>query len=41
MLPRAAEVLALALPQVQAGQVLDPTEALPVYVRDRVAESRL
>ena len=41
MLPRAREVLDLALPQVQAGQVLDPTEALPVYVRDRVAESRL
>ena len=41
LLPRASEVLDLALPRVQAGQLLDPTEALPVYVRDRVAESRL
>jgi len=41
MLPRAAEVLDLALPRVQAGQLLDPTDALPVYVRDRVAESSL
>jgi tRNA threonylcarbamoyladenosine biosynthesis protein TsaB len=41
LLPRASEVLDLALPRVQAGQLLDPTEALPVYVRDRVAESSL
>lgn len=38
LLPRASEVLALARPQVAAGQILDPTQALPVYVRDRVAE---
>jgi len=38
LLPRAREVLALARPQVAAGQVLDPTQAQPVYVRDRVAE---
>jgi tRNA threonylcarbamoyladenosine biosynthesis protein TsaB len=38
LLPRAREVLMLAKPQVAAGQVLDPTAALPVYVRDRVAE---
>ena len=38
LLPRASEVLALARPQVAEGQILDPTQALPVYVRDRVAE---
>jgi tRNA threonylcarbamoyladenosine biosynthesis protein TsaB len=38
LLPRASEVLALARPQVAAGQVLAPELALPVYVRDRVAE---
>ena len=38
LLPRASEVLALARPQVAAGQVLPPEEALPVYVRDRVAQ---
>lgn len=38
LLPRAREVLILARAQVIAGQVLDPAQALPVYVRDRVAE---
>lgn len=38
LLPRAREVLALAQPRVAAGQLLDAAEALPVYVRDRVAE---
>jgi tRNA threonylcarbamoyladenosine biosynthesis protein TsaB len=38
LLPRAAEILELALPAVAAGRLLDPAEALPVYVRDRVAE---
>jgi tRNA threonylcarbamoyladenosine biosynthesis protein TsaB len=38
LLPRASEVLTLARAQVTAGRVLDPTQALPVYVRDRVAE---
>lgn len=37
-LPRAGEILALARPVVAARQVLDPAQALPVYVRDRVAE---
>jgi tRNA threonylcarbamoyladenosine biosynthesis protein TsaB len=37
-LPRASEVLALARVEVAAGRVLDPVEALPVYVRDQVAE---
>jgi tRNA threonylcarbamoyladenosine biosynthesis protein TsaB len=41
LLPRASEVLALARLQVSAGQVLDPAQALPVYVRDRVAEPAL
>lgn len=39
LLPRASEILALALPVVAAGGVLDPGQALPVYVRDRVAEA--
>ena len=39
LLPRASEVLMLAKAAVAAGQILDPTEALPIYVRDRVAES--
>ena len=38
LLPRASEVLELARPLVAAGQLLDATQALPVYVRDRVAE---
>ena len=38
LLPRATEVLALARPCVVAGRLLDPADALPVYVRDRVAE---
>jgi tRNA threonylcarbamoyladenosine biosynthesis protein TsaB len=38
LLPRAEEILELALPAVAAGRLLDPAEALPVYVRDRVAE---
>lgn len=40
ILPRAAEVLALARPRVAAGELLDPADALPVYVRDRVAEPK-
>jgi tRNA threonylcarbamoyladenosine biosynthesis protein TsaB len=38
LLPRASEVLALARPLVAARRVLDAAEALPVYVRDKVAE---
>ena len=41
LLPRASEVLALARLAVAAGQILDPADALPVYVRDRVAQSSL
>jgi tRNA threonylcarbamoyladenosine biosynthesis protein TsaB len=39
LLPRASEVLALARPAVAAGQILDPADALPVYVRDRVTQT--
>jgi tRNA threonylcarbamoyladenosine biosynthesis protein TsaB len=38
LLPRASEILALARPRVATRQLLDPVDALPVYVRDRVAE---
>jgi tRNA threonylcarbamoyladenosine biosynthesis protein TsaB len=38
LLPRAAEILELARPLVASGRLLDPAAALPVYVRDRVAE---
>ncbi len=38
LLPRSTEILTLARPAVAAGRLLDPAEALPVYVRDRVAE---
>lgn len=37
-LPRAAEVLSLARREVAAGRILPPGDALPVYVRDNVAE---
>jgi len=39
LLPRASEVLAIARVMAAAGQIVDPAEALPVYVRDRVAEA--
>ena len=38
LLPRASEILSLARPAVAAGQILDPADALPVYVRDRVVQ---
>lgn len=38
LLPRAAEILALARIEVAGGRILDPGDALPVYVRDNVAE---
>lgn len=41
LLPRASEVLALARPAVAARQILDPADALPVYVRDRVTQSSM
>jgi len=39
LLPRASEVLQLARAAVAARQILDPTDALPVYVRDRVTQT--
>ena len=38
LLPRAEDVLALAIPEVKAGRVLPASAALPVYVRDEVAK---
>jgi tRNA threonylcarbamoyladenosine biosynthesis protein TsaB len=38
LLPRASEILALARHEVAAGRILEPAAALPVYVRDNVAE---
>jgi tRNA threonylcarbamoyladenosine biosynthesis protein TsaB len=38
LLPRAAEILALARFEIAAGRILEPADALPVYVRDNVAE---
>jgi tRNA threonylcarbamoyladenosine biosynthesis protein TsaB len=38
LLPRASEVLIIARGLAAAGQIVDPELALPVYVRDRVAE---
>jgi tRNA threonylcarbamoyladenosine biosynthesis protein TsaB len=37
LLPRAAEVARLAVPEVAAGRLLVPEAALPVYLRDDVA----
>jgi len=36
-LPEAMDVLALALPVIEAGELLTPDQAIPVYLRDRVA----
>jgi tRNA threonylcarbamoyladenosine biosynthesis protein TsaB len=35
--PRAAEIALLAVPEVTAGRLYSPEEALPVYLRDDVA----
>jgi len=37
LLPRAAEIAQLAVPEVAAGRFLPPEQALPVYLRDDVA----
>ncbi len=36
-LPRAAEIVLLAVPEVLAGRLVSPEEAIPVYLRDNVA----
>jgi tRNA threonylcarbamoyladenosine biosynthesis protein TsaB len=41
LLPRAREVLLLAQPRVQAGEILPAEAALPVYVRDRVVATSM
>lgn len=41
LLPRAADLLRLAVPEVEAGRVLAAREALPIYVRDSVAKPSL
>ena len=38
LLPHAADILELAIPDVAAGRVLPPAAALPIYVRDEVAK---
>ena len=37
LLPRAAEVARLAIPELSAGRLLTPEAALPIYLRDDVA----
>ena len=41
LLPRAADLLRLAVPEVEAARVLTAREALPIYVRDSVAKPSL
>lgn len=38
LLPRAADLLRLAVPEVEGGRVLTPEQAVPIYVRDSVAK---
>ena len=37
LLPRAADIAHLAVPEALAGRLLAPEQAVPIYVRDRVA----
>jgi tRNA threonylcarbamoyladenosine biosynthesis protein TsaB len=39
-LPRAAEIAVLAEPQVRAGHLSGPEQAIPVYLRDNVARPK-
>src|SRR5256886_13354060 len=39
LLPRAAEIARLAVPEVASGRVLPAEQALPVYLRDDVAHT--
>ena len=40
LLPRAQEVVRLAVSEVRAGRVMSPEQALPVYLRDDVTHKR-
>jgi len=40
VLPRATEIVQLAVPEVEAGRVFPPEQALPVYLRDDVVRPR-
>jgi len=39
LLPRAAEIARLAVPELEAGRFFTPEQALPVYLRDDVAQA--
>ena len=39
LLPRAADIARLALPEVAAGRIVSADQALPVYLRDEVAHA--
>jgi tRNA threonylcarbamoyladenosine biosynthesis protein TsaB len=40
LLPGAAEIAALAIPEIRAGRMLPPEQAIPVYLRDDVAKPK-
>jgi tRNA threonylcarbamoyladenosine biosynthesis protein TsaB len=40
LLPRAAEIARLALPEAEAGRTVPAEEAMPVYLRDNVAHPK-
>jgi tRNA threonylcarbamoyladenosine biosynthesis protein TsaB len=40
LLPRAAEIARLAALDITAGRLLKPEEAIPVYLRDNVAQPK-
>jgi len=39
LLPRAQDVLRLAVPEIEAGRLFPPEQALPLYLRDDVTQS--
>ena len=41
LLPDARDLIALALPAFEAGQLMDAADAQPVYLRDKVATPKL
>jgi tRNA threonylcarbamoyladenosine biosynthesis protein TsaB len=40
LLPGAREIASLAVPEVEAGRVFPPEQAIPVYIRDDVARPK-